>query len=165
MSRVTNVILTAHVGRRDSDPEIDSVNKFLRETEGGGGGKFVEASQHAGGPKHMECRVYLSAFNHSDTEVILRAIEQAPWRDKEMVQVFVKEQEQEEFLLRFSGCSQSSSVTVELTKDELGVINNALNEVCNGIDLEGEFHARMGCTVEEARNLLTKIHALASGHK
>ena len=27
---------------------------------------------------------------------------------------------------------------VELTKDELGIINNALNEVCNGIHLEGE---------------------------
>ena len=56
-------------------------------------------------------------------------------------------------------------MTVELTKNELDIINNALNEVCNGIDLEGEFHARMGCTVEEARNLLMKIRALASGHK
>jgi hypothetical protein len=50
----------------------------------------------------------------------------------------------------------------ELTKDELGIINNALNEVCNGIHLEGEFDTRMGCTVEEARALLAKIHALAS---
>jgi hypothetical protein len=51
----------------------------------------------------MECRVYLSAFNHADTEVILRAVDQAPWRDKKMVQVFVKEQEEEVFLLRYSG--------------------------------------------------------------
>jgi len=51
---------------------------------------------------------------------------------------------------------------VELTKDELGIINNALNEVCNGIDLEGEFDTRTGCTVEEARAVLAKIHALAS---
>jgi len=50
---------------------------------------------------------------------------------------------------------------VELTKDELGIINNALNEVCNGIDLEGEFDTRMGCTVAEARELLAKIRALA----
>jgi hypothetical protein len=35
MSRVTNVILTAHVGLQDgSDPEIASVNKFLREPAG-----------------------------------------------------------------------------------------------------------------------------------
>jgi hypothetical protein len=52
---------------------------------------------------------------------------------------------------------------VELTKDELGIINNALNEVCNGIDLEGEFDTRMGCTVQEARELLAKIHTFASG--
>lgn len=51
---------------------------------------------------------------------------------------------------------------VELTKDELGVINNALNEVCNGLDLEGEFDTRMGCTVEEARAVLAKINGLAS---
>jgi hypothetical protein len=51
---------------------------------------------------------------------------------------------------------------VELTKDELGIINNASNEVCNGIDLRGELGTRMGCTVEEARAVLAKIHALAS---
>jgi hypothetical protein len=81
MSRVTNVILTAHVGPLDgSDPEIDFVNKFLQETEGGGFGQFVEVSEKAGGTKYLECRVYLSAFNHADTNVILRAVDQAPWR-------------------------------------------------------------------------------------
>ncbi len=52
---------------------------------------------------------------------------------------------------------------VELTQDELGIINNALNEVCNGIDLEREFDTRMGCTVAEARELVAKIHAIAAG--
>jgi hypothetical protein len=52
---------------------------------------------------------------------------------------------------------------VELTNDELVIINNALNEVCNGIALEGEFETRLGCTVEEARTLLEKISAIASG--
>jgi len=103
MSRVTNVILTAHVGLQDgSDPEIEYVNKFLRETDCGYR-KFVEVTEHAGGTKYMECRVYLSAFNHADTNAILRAIDQAPWRDKEMVQVFVKEQEEEVFRLRYTG--------------------------------------------------------------
>ncbi len=53
-------------------------------------------------------------------------------------------------------------MTIELTKDQLGIIDNALNEVCNGIHLEGEFDARMGCTVEVARELLAKIHTLGS---
>jgi hypothetical protein len=38
----------------------------------------------------------------------------------------------------------------------------SLNEVCNGINLKGEFDTRMGCPVEDARELLVKIHALAS---
>jgi hypothetical protein len=51
-------------------------------------------------------------------------------------------------------------MTVELSPQELLIINNALNEVCNGISLDGEFSTRMGCSAEEARELLDKIHAL-----
>lgn len=94
--------LTADVGLKDgADPEIDSVNKFLREADSGYG-EFVEVSKQASGAKYMECRIYLSAFNHADTDTILQAIDQAPWRDKSMVQVFVKEQEEEFFRLRYS---------------------------------------------------------------
>lgn len=106
MSRVTNVILTVHLGMPDgADPEIDSVNKFLREKEDSYG-QFVKVSDYAGGTKYMECRVYLSAFNHADTETILNAIDQAPWGDKDMVQVFIKVQEEELFRLRYSGGSK-----------------------------------------------------------
>jgi hypothetical protein len=163
MSRVTNAIITAHVRPQgNSDFEIDAVNKFLRRTEGGGSGEFVEVSQYAGGTKHMECRVYVSAFNHADTNIIVRAVDQAPWRDKEMVQLFIKEQEQDVFQLRYNGSSPDLLASVELTRAELGILNNAMNEVCNGIHLEGEFDTRMGCTVEQARALLAKIHSLAS---
>jgi hypothetical protein len=57
---------------------------------------------------------------------------------------------------------ENGYMLVELTKDELGIINNALNEVCNGINLEGTFDTRMGCTVEEARVVLAKIHGLVA---
>jgi hypothetical protein len=56
-------------------------------------------------------------------------------------------------------------MTIVLTKDELEIINNALNEVCNGIDLEGEFSTRMGCKVEEARAVLFKVHSLVLGSR
>jgi len=56
-------------------------------------------------------------------------------------------------------------MTIELANDELLVIHNALNEVCNGIHLEGEFHTRMGCSVDEARALLAKIRACAQGNE
>ena len=51
-------------------------------------------------------------------------------------------------------------MTLELTRNELLTINSALNEVCNGIHLEGEFDTRMGVSIEEARELLRKVNAL-----
>ena len=51
-------------------------------------------------------------------------------------------------------------MTIDLTRDELLIINNALNEVCNGVHLEGEFDTRMGVSIEEARELLKKVNAL-----
>jgi len=51
-------------------------------------------------------------------------------------------------------------MTIELTRDELVTVNNALNEVCNGIDLKGEFSTRIGCSLQEARDLLAKVKAL-----
>jgi len=53
------------------------------------------------------------------------------------------------------------AILAELTS-ELDITNNALNEVSNGIDLGGKFDTRMGCTVEQARAALAKIHSLAS---
>ena len=103
MSRVTNAILTTHVS--EGAEQINSVNRFLRETEGGGYGEFIDVTQFAGGCKHLECNVYLSAFNHADTEVIVRAVDQAPWKDREMVQLLIKEQAEETFSLRYNGAS------------------------------------------------------------
>jgi len=55
-----------------------------------------------------------------------------------------------------------AAAEVAFPVDELYIINNALNEVCNGIDLRGEFDTRMGCTVEEARELLRAVYSLIS---
>jgi hypothetical protein len=54
---------------------------------------------------------------------------------------------------------------VELTRDELGIINNALNEICNGIDLEGEFDTRIAAQSRKRGELLAKTDALASGQR
>jgi hypothetical protein len=61
--------------------------------------------------------------------------------------------------MKIKGVANSMAV-IELNSDEIGILNNALNEVCNGISLEGEFDTRMGCTVEEARHLLDEINKL-----
>jgi hypothetical protein len=49
--------------------------------------------------------------------------------------------------------SAAESIDVRLTRDELLVIHNALNEVLHGIDVP-EFHTRLGVTPDLARDLL-----------
>ncbi len=155
MSRVTNAILAAHVSRHP-DGEIESVNEFLRANEVGGG-EFKDATEFAGGYKHLECRVYLSAFNNADTNHIVEAVRQGVWRDRDMIQLFIKEQEEELFTLRYCGTPKSAAVSVELAPEELTIIRNALNEVCNGVELHGEFETRIGADIEESRHLLARL--------
>jgi hypothetical protein len=53
----------------------------------------------------------------------------------------------------------ATAARVELTSAEVMLINNALNEVCNGIDIP-EFSTRLGATIAEARALLQQMHDL-----
>jgi hypothetical protein len=49
---------------------------------------------------------------------------------------------------------------VELGPEELRIICNALNEVCNGVGLGDEFETRIGSTVDISRNLLAHLSAI-----
>ncbi len=55
--------------------------------------------------------------------------------------------------------SDPRSVVLRISQDELGTLNNALNEILHGPDAieEWEFHARVGATRDEARSLLDQI--------
>lgn len=50
-------------------------------------------------------------------------------------------------------------VILELSKDELGVLSNALNEVCNGIEV-WEFDTRMGITIGGAKIILASLTSI-----
>ncbi|MDB9489240.1 hypothetical protein PN478_01660 [Dolichospermum circinale CS-534/05] len=50
-------------------------------------------------------------------------------------------------------------VDVRISLDELLILNNALNEVCHGLD-KFEFDTRMGVSQEEVAKLLQKIGSL-----
>jgi hypothetical protein len=52
--------------------------------------------------------------------------------------------------------AQGTSFNIELSADELVMLNNALNEVCNGIDIP-EFSTRLGGEVDEVRVMLKQI--------
>ena len=50
-------------------------------------------------------------------------------------------------------------ITLKLTRDELLLLNNALNEVCNGVYIDdAEFSTRLGASRNDARRLLERIH-------
>ena len=50
--------------------------------------------------------------------------------------------------------------TLALSVDELMILNNALNEVCNGIHIpDSEFQTRMAVERSEARAVLDRVHA------
>jgi len=53
-------------------------------------------------------------------------------------------------------------VVWKLEGDEAKRINNALNEVCNGIDVE-EFETRLGWPRNRLSELLSQIHASLEG--
>ena len=55
--------------------------------------------------------------------------------------------------------NEDNKYTINFSKDELYIINNALNEVCNGIDLF-EFDSRLGTTIDEVKALLKDINSV-----
>jgi len=58
----------------------------------------------------------------------------------------------------------ASGAEVMLSGDELAMINNALNEICNAVDIgDGEFQTRLGFKRSELDALLVEIHRVLEG--
>ena len=57
--------------------------------------------------------------------------------------------------MRVSKTTQHTA-NLELSRDELEILNNALNEVCHGLDIE-EFSIRMGADKAEVLKLFHRI--------
>jgi hypothetical protein len=57
-----------------------------------------------------------------------------------------------------SNKDSTNLIQLSFCRDELRLVGNALNEVCNGIHLtDDEFHARLGASREEALSLLQRV--------
>ena len=54
---------------------------------------------------------------------------------------------------------ETRDAIVRLNRQELVILNNALNEVCNGLDLD-EFSIRMGAEIEEVEALLKEVGSI-----
>jgi hypothetical protein len=55
--------------------------------------------------------------------------------------------------------TDATAVTLELTRDEVRTLGQALNEVCHGLDAieDWEFRTRMGVQRNEAKALLDEL--------
>jgi hypothetical protein len=60
----------------------------------------------------------------------------------------------------WTATGKASLMPVSLTYQELNIAQNALNEICNGIELGEAFETRVGATLADARALLAKIAAI-----
>ncbi|HEY2410889.1 MAG TPA: hypothetical protein VGI40_01525 [Pirellulaceae bacterium] len=60
--------------------------------------------------------------------------------------------------MRTLSCTEKDA-TVVVSCDEVEILNNAINEVCNALDAP-EFSTRMGADISEVRQFLEQIHAL-----
>jgi hypothetical protein len=51
---------------------------------------------------------------------------------------------------------QGENTVISVTSDELIIVNNALNEVCNGLYID-EFETRIGFSIEQVNKLLVDL--------
>ncbi|WP_405396234.1 hypothetical protein [Microbispora hainanensis] len=60
----------------------------------------------------------------------------------------------------------ADAITISLGPDDALAVNNALNEICNGVHLdEWDFQTRMGVDREHARKVLQTMGAAISAMK
>jgi hypothetical protein len=50
-------------------------------------------------------------------------------------------------------------LTLSCSMDELEVVSNALNEICNGFNVQ-EFETRVGATIAEVHTLLKQVQTI-----
>ena len=55
--------------------------------------------------------------------------------------------------------SSNQSITLRLSPDEVIILSNALNEICNGIAIS-EFETRIGYTREDVETLLAELRQI-----
>ena len=60
--------------------------------------------------------------------------------------------------------SHQGGAMIEFSDGELYILNNALNEVCNGLPIP-EFSTRMGAEREDSLELLKQINQLLTTHE
>lgn len=95
MSDITNVLILCDLDELDDHqgnpcPAMDEVNRYLAAHNQGPASRLDE---HVAGSPGFERAVFGAAYNGLPQPVILAAIEAAPWRYPDSVQVLICEQQ------------------------------------------------------------------------
>lgn len=99
MSRVTNIIFAFSIieeGGDDSGEFIlfKEINKWLKKE---GYGELKSIDDCAGGSKRLEAPIFAAAFNFFLFDEFKEFVSSLNWNEPDAVQIFVKEQEDDEF--------------------------------------------------------------------
>jgi hypothetical protein len=93
MSMVTNILLCTMI---DEEEAIAAVNVSFKS-----GMPFTDLESspmpYYAGSVCVECGIYVGAFNYLNDADLIKAIEAAPWKFPEDVQLFIKRQDDDRF--------------------------------------------------------------------
>jgi hypothetical protein len=102
MSVVTNVLLSLGVLDGEVTPNrIEEVNRYFGDSCKGLVSVHDSTLPHCwyGGSKALEADIFIGAFNLLDLQAFLGYLRSIPWKQRDCVQLFIKEQEDERFRL------------------------------------------------------------------
>ena len=102
MSNVTSIMLCfSPYEEYDIDGTIiiaNRINSWVKETMADNR-VLVQASDKAGGDRVFQHFVYMGAFNYFPTDRFIEFLRQLEWISPEFVQIFVKEEDDEDFTM------------------------------------------------------------------
>ena len=101
MSSVTNVLLVTYFS---DHPLVDDLNAWMIEQHQRQADALVELTSDDarrllpwGGTKNPECGVYAAALNHWDLHALVAKVESLVWRERNAVQLFLKDEDDASF--------------------------------------------------------------------
>jgi hypothetical protein len=104
MSHVDNVLLSFSI-MEDQERRFSEVDTYLAGLKWGQFGPDLndvhdrELGHAVGGYKSLETPLYVAAFNYADIDGLLHFMATLPWRHPESVQLIVKDQESDVFVI------------------------------------------------------------------
>lgn len=102
MSVVTNIVISFKASESDTDDDrdvIERVNQYFVAVDDRQRFVVPDNKDWYGGAKCLERPTFIGAFNYLDLDGLIAHLKTMPWRYPEHVQLFVCEQEDDDYRL------------------------------------------------------------------